>query len=287
MLNNGIKSLAIGLQRRWRTGLTQAFGIAGAIWLVTEIATRVSKSADDWLVQHGDLYAISVLVAGAVWFIAYSYETRSVSFFVPTTDSRINIRFGDLLTEPTDWLIGVNEFFDSEVGHLVSQESLHGKFIANVYNGDAPRFRAAIEAALVGANPIQTQRLIQPSLRYEIGTTAVLPNGARKAFLVAMSRSDLVTAKASSTVPLLWDALNGALQSVHDYGNGAPLSMPLIGNGRSSVNIEPQHLLRLIVLALVDFGRKVALPKQVNIIVPEACFQMLDIREIRRDWKKQ
>jgi hypothetical protein len=46
-------------------------------------------------------------------------------------------------------------------------------------------------------------------------------------------------------------------------------------------------LLRLIVLALVDFGRKVGLPKQVNIVVPEACFEMLDIREIKRDWRRQ
>jgi hypothetical protein len=236
--------------------------------------------------HHGDLYAIGVLTAGLIWFFVYSFETRSVSFFVPTTDSMITIRFGDLLQEQTDWLIGVNEFFDSEVGHLVSKESLHGKFIAAVYNGDALQFRKAIDAALVGANPIQTQRSIQPGLRYEIGTTTVLPYGPRKAFLVAMSHSDLVTAKASSNVPLLWSALQGALQSVHDYGNGAPLSMPLIGNGRSSVNIEPQHLLRLIVLALVDFGRKVGLPKQVNIILAAACFEMLDIRELKRDWKK-
>jgi hypothetical protein len=40
-------------------------------------------------------------------------------------------------------------------------------------------------------------------------------------------------------------------------------------------------------LALVDFGRKVGLPKQVTIVVPEACFEQLDTREIRRDWMKR
>jgi Domain of unknown function (DUF6430) len=63
--------------------------------------------------------------------------------------------------------------------------------------------------------------------------------------------------------------------------------LPLIGNGQSSVNIEPQHLLRLIVLALVEYGRKVGLPNQVSIIVPEDCFKMLDIQEIQRDWSKR
>jgi hypothetical protein len=77
------------------------------------------------------------------------------------------------------------------------------------------------------------------------------------------------------------------MASIRNYGNGAPLSLPLIGNGLSSVNIAPQHLLRLIALALVDYGRKFGLPKQVSIIVPEDCFEMLDIREIRRDWRKR
>lgn len=285
MFRNAIKSLVTGIQRRWKVGLTQAFSILGGIWLVTEIATKLSKSADGWLLQHGDLYTAGMCVAGAIWFIVYSYEVRFVSFLVPTTDFRITLRFGNLLSEPTDWLIGVNEFFDNEVGAIVSQNSLHGQFIAKVFSGDGAKFRTAVDTALIGAKSFQTERSIQPNVSYPIGTTAVIQNGERKTFLVAMTHTDPVTAKASSTVALLWEALNGALQSIHDYGNGAPLSMPLIGNGRASINIEPQHLLRLIVLALVDFGRKVGLPKQLTIVLPEACFNMLDIREIKRDWE--
>ena len=97
----------------------------------------------------------------------------------------------------------------------------------------------------------------------------MLANGPHKVFLVAMSRTHLETSKASSDVPNLWVALTGALRSIHNFGNGDPISLPLIGNGQSSVNIEPQHLLRLIALALVDHGRKVGLPKQVSIVVPE------------------
>jgi hypothetical protein len=287
MIHGVFNSFNVGIRRRWRTGLARALSVVGAIWLVTEIITKVSKSADEWIVQQGNLYLIGVILAATIWFVAHTYEIRSVSFLVPTTDSRIEIKFGDILTENTDWLIGVGEFFDSDVGHVVSNESLHGKVIAHVYNGDCFKFRADVDAALSGYTPIKTKRLIKPNSKYEIGTTAVIRNGQHRVFLVAMSLTDLETAKASSAVPLLWDAIKGALHSVRNYGNGAPLSLPLIGNGRSSVNIEPQHLLRLIVLALVDFGRKVGLPKQVSIIVPEACFNMLDIREIRRDWSRK
>jgi hypothetical protein len=287
MLDSFYKSLTIGLQRRWRTGLGQAFGVAGAIWLVTEIAIASSTAATTWLQHHGGLYRSTVIAAAVVWFLVHAYETRSVTFLVPTTDYRITIKYGDLFAEKADWLIGVNEFFDSTLGHVVAQQSLHGQFIAKVYGSDEAAFRAAADAALAGKPSIPTHRPIQPSAQYPIGTTAVVANGAHKAFLMAMSHTDMATAKASSSVPLLWEAMLGGLQAVHNYGNGAALSMPLIGNGRSSVNVEPQHLLRLIVLSLVDFGRKVALPKEVTIVVPAPCFEMLDLREIRRDWMRR
>jgi hypothetical protein len=287
MSGQTIKSLHIGLRRRWQSGITQALSMAGAIWLITEITNIVFPSAEHWIKDHGNSYIIFVLVAATVWFVRHIYEVRSVNFNLPTTNTKIEIRYGDLFEQSTDWLIGVGEFFDSNVGQVVSKNSLHGKLINNVYNGDGDRFRNLVDIALTRANSIEVpQRPISPKSRYEIGTTAVLANGPHKVFLVAMSRTDLDTYKASSDVPTLWLALKGALESIHNHGNGAPISMPLIGNGQSSVNIKPQHLLRLIVLAIVDYGRKVGLPNQVSIIVPEDCFKMLDIREIRRDWRK-
>ncbi|MDA9529797.1 macro domain-containing protein [Bradyrhizobium sp. CCBAU 25338] len=281
-----IKSLQVGIRRRWWSGIVEAFGAAGAVWLITEIANMVSIPVEQWIKGHGGYYIAFVAAASAIAFVRQIYEVRSVNFILPTTNTKIEIRYGDLLSEPTDWLIGVGEFFDSELGQVVSKNSLHGKLITAVFNGDSSRFRNMVDAALLGIRGTRTQRQISPKTKYEIGTTAILPNGPHKIFLVAMSHTHLDTHKASSDVPTLWIALRGALQSIHSHGNGAPISMPLIGNGQSSVNIAPQHLLRLIVLAIVDYGRRAGLPKQVSIIVPEDCFKMLDIREIRRDWRK-
>ena len=249
--------------------------------------TRSSQAADAYLTANGNLYLIGVLIAGSVWFLVHVYEPRSVTFQVPTTSSWITIKFGDIFDEASDWLIGVNEFFDSQLGQVIAKTSVHGQFITNVFGGDEGQFRSAVTVALTGVPCSATLRPMQPSEAYPIGTTAVVPNGAHRAFLVAMSQTDLQNYKASSTVPMLWEAMKGALQAVQNHGNGQPLAMPLIGNGRSSVNIEPQHLLRLITLALVDFGRKVGLPNQVTIVVHDACFKQLDIREIKRDWMRR
>ena len=287
MNNLVLKSFYLGIKRRWRSAFTKAFGAIGIIWTLTEVVMRVSKDADQWVTQNSSLYSIAVTTISVGCFIYSIYEVRKVSFFIPTTDPRITIKFGDLFAQKTDLIIGVNEFFDGKIGHFVAQESLHGKFISKVYNGDEAKFRYDVDLALANVSSVQTQRSTEPSLKYNIGTTAILKNGAEKAYLVAVSNTNLTTAKASSTVAHLWKALNCALQSVQDYGNGAPVSIPLIGNGRSSVNLEPQHLLRLVTLALVDFGRKHGIPKEIYIIAHEGCFEMLDIREIKRDWSKK
>jgi hypothetical protein len=105
---------------------------------------------------------------------------------------------------------------------------------------------------------------------------------------MAMARTDPVNYKASSDPATLWQALQGGLEVVHARGGGAPLAMPLFGNGQAGINLTPQHLLRLLTLALVDFGRNsnTQLPKQVTVVLHDRCFEELDIREIARDWKK-
>lgn len=284
MIIRFFESIWVGLKRRTIAGLVRAFSVAGVVWLATEILMKAKPDIDKWVTDNGTTYLAAVSAACFLRFSIHIYETRSVSFRVPTTDSRITIQYGDLLTANTDWLIGVGEFFDSELGHVVSNQSLHGKLIEQVWNGDTGRFRKDVDAALSGKPFDATARSFDPKRKYAIGTTATLPRGPHKVFLMAMAHTDLASSKASSTVPMLWNALRGALDTVHNYGNGGTLSLPLVGNGRSSVNIEPQHLLRLLVLALIDFGRKTGLPKQVNIILPEDCFNKLDIREIKRDW---
>jgi hypothetical protein len=223
-------------------------------------------------------------------FIIHVFEPTHVTFKVPTTDTKITLKFSDLFAEPAHLLIGVNEFFDGDLGPAVSKNSLHGQFITRNFGGSAAAFRAAVDPALAatGAQPTATGRPTQPSDAYPIGTTPRVPNGAQSAFLMAMARTDHATFKASSDVPTLWKALQGGLQAVHDHGNGEPLAMPLFGNGQSGINLTPQHLLRLLTLALVEFGRNsnTPLPKQVTVTLHDRCFEDLDIREIARDWKK-
>ena len=290
MANLLFESLKLGVQRRWWNGLRNGLASVGALWTITEVLTAALPNAKSALDAQGTDYLIGVLILFVAVFLAYVVEPGSVTFKVPSSDTKITLKFTDIFTEDANLLIGVNEFFDGELGIPVSKNTVHGQLIVRNFGGNAGAFRAAVDPVLgaSGAQPTQTARAIQPNFSYPIGTTVSVPNGSRSVFLMAMANTDLDTSKASSDVPRLWTALRHALQAVHDHGHGEPLAMPLFGNGQSGVKLEPQHLLRLLVLALVDFATNTSsrLPKEVTIALHESCFSELDIREIARDWKK-
>jgi hypothetical protein len=227
------------------------------------------------------LFAIAVLT--------YIYEPREVDFKIPTTNTKVHLKFADLFSQRADLVIGVNEFFDGELGVPGAKNSVHGQLIVRNFGGSSLSFRAQVDPALAtcGSQPKSTERAFAPSDAYPVGTTVCLSSGDRKLFLTAIATTDLYTSKARSDVPMLWAAMRSCLQKVHECGNGDPLAMPLIGNGQSGVNLKPQHLLRLLVLILVDFATssESRLPKTVVIALHDSCFDELDIREIARDWK--
>lgn len=279
-----IQSVITGLKRRWKRAGTAFLSVLGSVWLVTEVLTRVSHDTNQWLDNHGTSYLVFAIASATIGFLIAAYEARAVAFTIPNTDTTLTLKFSSIFDEAADWIIGVNEFFDSTLGNIVSANSLHGQIIARLYNGNEANFRRDVDAALAGQQSEPVQRAEGQTARFPLGTTAVIARGPHKIFLVAISKTDLATHRSSSTVPILWDALSDAFKEVDSRGNGDPLAMPLIGNGRASLNIPPQHLLRIITLKLTELGKQYDLPRRITINLSDDCFEHLDLVEIKRGW---
>jgi hypothetical protein len=278
------QSIVIGIKRRWQRAIATFLSVLGSVWLITEVLTRISKDADQWLDNNGTWYLILAGCSAVLGFLISAYEARKVAFTVPNTDTTLTLKFSSIFDEDADWIIGVNEFFDSTLGDIVSASSLHGQIIAKLYNGNEANFRRDVDAALANFKGESVDRAAGQTIRYPLGTTAVIPRGPRKIFLVAISKTDLATHRSSSSVPFLWDALGETLRQVDSLGNGEPLALPLIGNGRASLNIPPQHLLRLITLKLLEAAKQYDLPRKITINLSDDCFEHLDLVEIKRGW---
>lgn len=282
-----IRSLKVGLSRRWKRGLVSALAYVGGVWLITEVVMAALPQFVAYIESKQVEYLIAMAVVGGIGFFSSIYEPASVQITIPTTDTTLRVLFGDLFDQrDDDLLINANIYFDSQLGQVVSAQSVYGGFIERHYASDGPRLRRDLDAALAGRQGTTTARAILPNVSYAVGTTIELPLGASRAFIFAFATTDLTAAaKASSTIPDLWTSLSDALRYAAHNGNGRPLAVPLVGNGRSGLNLKPQDLLRLIVLCIIVASRNHALPKQLTIVVPEECFEKLDLLEIKRDWQ--
>lgn len=278
------KSIWVGTKRRYLQGFAAAFAFVGILWTFTEIAQFASSAAKAFLNAHTGTYSAVAIAGFVAAFILRVYEPRRVSFTVPSTDTRVTLKFGDLFKEDADVVVAVNEYVDSEIGPRVAPKSIHGQLIQQWFSSEA-EFRQRVDAELAGVAAIRTGRAPGPDAAYPIGTTVRVGAGPRQAYIFVLTHSEPTTDKAYVSLSEAIEALRQLLLNVHQRSSGRPIAMPLIGNGLSGLNLPSQHLLRLLVMLIVTVAREKALPKDVRVCLAEGCFDQLDLREIARDWR--
>ena len=280
-----IKSVAVGARVRWWMGVQRSLSVIGLLWLLTEVATYLFPALAPWFQKNSDGAIVALIIVSVCAFVGTVYSPRQVDFEIPTTQTKLTIKYGDVFDENADVIVAVNEFFDGALGNIVSPASVHGQFVIRYFNSMESAFRGAIDPLLSFFQGVQQTRAVQPDISFPVGTTVKVSLGQKDAYLVALTTTDLQTHKATTTVGNLWIALTNMLDSVHHLSGGRAIAMPLIGNGLSGLNLQPQHLLRLLVLAIIMTARRNQLPNSISIVLHEDCFDKLDLLEIRRNWR--
>lgn len=271
----------------WRRIATILTGACGIPWFILEPAQCYFPSLPPVLAQWGLLLSIATLGLGVVAILVLIPQPAQVEFTLKNTTSRVRIEYGDLFArEDSDLVIPVNDYFDSQIGPAVSTKSVHGQFIQRVLDGDSGTFDAVVAQHLATAKGETVEKNVGKRLRYPIGTTVPFPLIPRMAYLVATARTDPQTCIARSSVPQLWEALESLWGCVRTHANGRSVSLPLVGHGFGRTGLEPQHLLRLIVVSLfvaIKEGGTITV-EPIRIVLHKSMLGLVDLREIKGEW---
>ena len=181
-------------------------------------------------------------------------------------------------------MIPVNEFFDSKLGEPVSRQSIHGLFISRCFGGHGASLDTLVDESLKNTPFDDVQRPEGRQKRYPIGTTAVVPVNEDRYFLVALSKTDLNTLKASADIPELWMALVGLWKQVRISAGGHPVATPLLGGGLSGVGLPGTQLLQLMLLSIVNETKKRKITNDIRITLADDSFDEIDLEVIKNNW---
>jgi len=279
-MEDKLKSIILGLKRHpWRFVIS-IFLAYSALWTLIE---SVAYFYPDLPLQGWKPHSIFIGVSVVIGLYRI-YQPHKISIKINTSDTMLNIYYGDVFEAKGYTAISVNEYFDSELGAPVSDKSLHGMVIKRYFGGHPEAFDVAIAEDLDGCDFEQIDRQGGNCKKYPIGTTAYVPANEHKFLLFALSHTNIETFKASADLATMLSAMHGLFEKSRNSTGGEKLILPLIGSGISGVGLPATQLLQLIVLTIIDETKKQQICKQIDLVLHESRFEEIDLETIKRQW---
>lgn len=223
---------------------------------------------------------IGCVVVAIVFGVVRSWP-RPVEEKYSAPNTSISLVRGDLFDEASHLVIGTCDTFDTVEPHI-SSASVQGQFLHRIYASDSAGLDSAIATELASAPVLETVDKPGNKRRFAIGTVVRLKQPNRSFYLVAYSRMDEVN-DARATTDGLWHSLSNLWAEVRSSGNGAAVSIPLIGGGQSKVSqvLHADDSVRFIILSFLLASREAKVADELRIVARPEEFDRLDHLEIQ------
>jgi len=258
-----------------------AFVAFSVLWTTTETLSHFFS----WEALKEVAWFIAMIVASVSFSIYKIWRPSRVVIALPMTNVSIELAFGDIFAQDGVAAIPVNEFFDSEIGLLVSAKSLHGIFLQQCFGGHGDAFdrQLADKLPIVSAKAVQRQG--GKTQRFPIGTSAAIEASGRHYLAFAFTQTDIANCKARADVPQMFMALTGLWRVARAELGGDTLNLPLVGSGLSGVGLPARDLVNVIILSFIDETKRQIVTHKMRIILTWDRLSEVDLREVKRFWE--
>lgn len=266
-------------KRFWGKYLTKSLALLGTV-------TAVVKGVVTLFPEHSHLFSggatfLIALALCALAGLALNWP-RPIECEYDAPQTKIKIIKGDIFDQPDNLVIGVTNSFDTEVPQIIERKSLLGQTIDRFYGGDVKRLDADLLTALAQKTVTGTITKAGKQNLYELGTVAVVPQGARKLFFSAYAHMNEKN-NAGTQIEILTKSLFSLWDEFIAMGNCQPLAITPWGGGPSRISsvLPAQDSIRLIILSFIFASRKHKVSDELTVVVPEPIFRKLDRLELQ------
>jgi hypothetical protein len=214
------------------------------------------------------------------------WKPSKIEVQIANCNTVIEVLFGDLFQQSGIRAIAVSEFFDSKIGKLVSDKSLHGIFLQKCFGGHPEPFDKQVDEQLKDIKNSNVIKVEGKTKCYPIGSCAMVTANNDRYLVFALTKTNRETCKVYSDVTMMWDALHQLWQRARIESGGHEINLPLVGSGLSGLGLPTRDLLNLIILSAITETKSKEVTQRIRIILHRDRFEHLDLRDVKRHWEE-
>jgi len=268
--------------KRFASSFLQAFGI---LWWLVEV-TAFFFSDRPWVATIKSGWWI-FLITGVIVGSYRAWPRISVKERISDTDTDVEVRVGDMFSQPYALVIGSNSTFDTAMDDkTISPKSLQGQFTRE-YCPSISELDKQLDFALQNVSPRNIRnkqdKPYGKSKEYELGTVAPIDIGGRHAYFVAIAVLNEHRVAASDRDKFL-DSLPRMWAEIRRRGEFEPLCCPVLGSGFSRLNLTREELIREIIKSFVTATVEGKFCEKLTVVISPKDFREghVDLQKIGR-----
>jgi hypothetical protein len=225
------------------------------------------------------LYFIIFIISNILLALIISLPKRKVELKIGQKINLI-VTFRDIFECDGNIVIPFNEYFDTKVDDdIISSNTLHGKFIKEVFGGNVDELDQKIEQALSDVNSNYNEsRSVGKRRKYPIGTALKIEKGGKYYILFAFTKFDEHNKAYCSNIEYN-NGLNALFDFLHKNSQGLPVNLPLIGSGPSGVNLSKQRLLEHLI-RIIELNDYLTISGGINICLHNSLKSEINLNRI-------
>lgn len=259
----------------------QSFFLAlGFLWLILEFSAFFFPN----YIQKSSIIFYLAIVVSALWAIAMSFPPISYSKESSSSNLIIEVKLGDIFSEPSNIAIGTSNYFDSEYPNIISEHCLKAQFIKRFYDSN-PGFldkeiEKSIDEQMIKGEPNDT-KTFGKKIRYPIGTVAVVPFNNHKALLSVFSemQSDKTTVISRKSI---WESLCNLWDAARRQKSLHSIAIPVWGAGFGLAPANRISLIQLILTSFIMANREWTVSRKLSILIYEKDYDPREMMKIKK-----
>lgn len=251
--------------------------IFGILWLILEpIGLFFPKFSNVGWRGYISIILVSVLV-----ILIFFRPKNKVSVWVNDLNLNISVSTSDILNQNGSIIIGVCDTFDTELGDIISPESLQGQFTTRIFNSNVKELDGLINKSLEENKcSFDTTKSFGKQQRYPMGTIACIKYNNNKYFLTAFSRMKSDEMRVKTDIDTLWDSLVGCWRTIRNKGDHKNIHVPLICSKYGRTGLPSNLIIQLIIISFVLSSRIECISDSLTIHIHKNNSKNIDFESI-------